>query len=181
MRKILGNQRGEVVTAVLIAVALGSLLVGLVLPKLNPFKAFERTAANKKASWTRQTEKSTPVLLTDKAGKAIATGTATERIYDTGIEQSVPAPTLGQRIGSFFFGLTTWGLLAVLASLLFFGGAPLVWLARKYFVIRQALKNTVVGIRQADAETFEKLKPALEANHDKRDKVVIDKIKAELH
>lgn len=175
------NERGEVATALLVAIALGSLILGLALPKLNPFKAFEKTAANKKASWTRQTEKATPVVLTDKAGKAVAVGTATEKIYDTGMESTVPKPTLGERIGAFFASLTTWGLAFVGVSLLFFGGAPLVWVARKYFVMKQALKNTVAAIREADNETYEKLKPKLAAAHDKQDRQVIDKLKTELH
>ncbi len=97
------------------------------------------------------------------------------------MEESTPKKTLGMKIGEFFANLTTWGLLFVGGSLLFFGGAPIVFVFRKYLIMKQALKNTVAGIRAVDAETYEKLKPALAENHDRQDKIVIDKIKTELN
>lgn len=176
------NERGAVEVAVVVAIAAGCLILGLIAPKLNPLGSlFQRDAANKKASWTRQIEKTKPVLLNDEKGRPVAIGTEIQRVYDTGKEDGTPAPTIGERIGGFFAGLTGWGLAFVGVSLAFFGGAPLVWVARKYFVMKQALKNTVVAIRDADNDTYEKLKPKLAAAHDKQDRKVIDKIKTELN
>lgn len=175
------NQKGEIATAVIIAIAMGSLLLGLVLPKLSPFKMFEKSAGNKKASFTLQKESSTPVLLESKDGKTVALGKKTELFYNTGMDESVPKPTLGERIGSFFFGLTTTSILTIIGGFLFFPIPFAAWGVRKYFGIKQALTNTVKAIRETDPTTYEALKPKLSAAHDKKDKVLIDKIKAEIH
>lgn len=179
------NQRGEVTTGIVVAIAVGTFLFGVIAStKLNPFKLFHKSAANKKASWTKQTEKSEPVLLFDKDKKAVAVGTKIEKIYDTGIEEATPKKTIGEKIGDFFAGLTTWGLVFVGVSLLFFGGTPIVWAWRKYAVVKDALKKTVQAIRDTKKEepqVYDKLKPKLAAAHDKRDRVVIDKIKTELN
>lgn len=174
------NQRGEIATATVVVIAAGALLLGILIPKFKPFSIFEKSAANKKASWTKQIEKSKPVAIKSEDGKVVAVGTEIERVYDTGMENTVPKQTLGEKIGSFFARLTTAGIAFVVVSLLFFGGAPLVWIARKYLVMKQALRNTVAGIRALDDETFNKVKPALAASQDKQDKVVIDKLKTEI-
>ena len=181
------NQRGEITLAILIAVAVGSLFVGMITPKISPFKNFfgsSDSAVGKKASYTTQVEKIKPkVYHLNKAGDVVIVNDV-ELSYNTGIDQNVPKPTLGQRIGSFFFGLTTWSIIFIIVSLLFFGGAPLLWIARKYFVMKQAAINTVAGIRELkskEPEAYQKLVPILAANHDKQDKVVVDKIKTELN
>ena len=177
------NQRGEVATLVVVGIAAVALLVGTIMPKLNPFNNLfgggHLDASKQTATWSRQDEIQTPVLL--KSGDAIAVGTKVERHYDTGTEEKPLALTFAQRIGKFFAGLTTWGLIFIIASLAFFGGAPLIWLFRKYSVIKQTLRSTIAAIRETDNETFEKLKPHLAEHHDRRDKKIVDKIKSELH
>lgn len=174
------RSKGEITTAAVILISVGSLILGLMAPKFNPFR-FERSSANKKASWTLQTEKTKPVLLTDKKGEAVAVGNEIERVYNTGKEEITPKKTLGEKIGEFFSRLTTAGLVFVVVSLLFFGGAPLVWVYRRYKTVKNALKNTVAAIREVDDETYTKLKPVLAANHEKKDRIVIDEIKKELN
>lgn len=173
---------GEVATALVVAIALGSLIAGYVLPKINPFKFFHSSsAANHKASFTLQKETSKPVLLQDSQGKAVAVGREVELTYSTGMEETVPKKTLGQKIGDFFAGLTTAGVGFVIISLLFFGGAPLIFVWRWGLKFKQALTTTVAGIRDLDKDTYEKVTPKLAAAQDKKDKIVIDKIKAKLH
>lgn len=181
------NQRGEITIVLLIAAMLGTAVVvglGPRLPLVNKlFK--EQTAAGRKASWTKQIEKSKPVALYDKNGNAVALGTEYERLYDTGIEQSTPKLTLGENIGKFFASLTTAGLIFVGVSLAFFGGAPLVYVARKYGDAKHALTKTVMAVREMkkdDPALFaEKIAPQLAAAHDEKDRKVIDKIKTKLN
>lgn len=176
------NSAGEIATALVVAIALGSLIAGYILPKINPFKYFHSdSAANKKASFTLQKETSKPVLLESKAGQPVAVGREVELIYSTGMEETTPKKTLGQKIGSFFAGLTTTGILFVVGSLLFFGGAPIIFVWKWGKKFKDALTTTVAGIRALDADTYAKVTPKLAAAQDKKDKVVIDKIKAKLH
>lgn len=181
------NQRGEITIALLIAAILGTAVVvgiGPRLPLVNKlFK--EQTAAGRKASWTKQVEKSKPVALYDKSGRAVALGTEYERLYDTGMEQVPVKLTLGEKIGNFFASLTMWGLIFVAVSLAFFGGAPIIYFARKYGDAKHALTKTVIAVREMkkdDPALFaEKIAPKLDAAHDDKDRVVIDKIKTKLN
>lgn len=184
-RKKLGN-KGEIATLTVLAIAAVALLVGTLAPTLNPFnsvfgKGAQPDASKQTASWTKQTEIQTPVLLETKSGDHAAVGTKVERVYDTGAEARPVKLTFGERIGAFFAHLTTWGVVFVIVSLVFFGGAPLVWLSKKYFDMKGAFKNTVAAIREVDHDTYEKLKPKLEAKHDKKDRKMVDKIKSELN
>lgn len=172
------NKRGEVLTVVLITIA-ATFIVTSLLPDLNPLKTLAPSgAARQEASWTRTSEK--PVILESKSvpGQAVV---AYERTYDTGAEVKTPKLTWQERVGRFISGLSMWSAIFILVSLLFFGGAPIVWVVRKYFVLRSAFKNTVAGIRETDDETFNKLKIHLAAKQDKRDKKIVDKLKSELH
>lgn len=179
------NQKGEVATAVVILIAVGSLFVGTIFPKFNPIKSLFKTDPTKhKASFAIQRETSKPVLLESSDGRHVAVGNEVELYYDTGEESTVPKKTLGERIGDFFANLTTLGLVFVFGSLAFFGGAPIVWIWRKYLTMKRALKNTVVGIKELkekDKEAFERLKPSLASAHDRKDKIVIDKMKTDLN
>lgn len=177
------NRRGEIATLTVVAIAAVALFLGTLAPSLNPFHGLfggQQSAANQKASWTRQDEIQKPVLLSSAGGVPIAVGTQVERHYNTGVDERPVKLTLGQRIGRFFAGLGTWGLIFIVVSLVFFGGTPIVWLFRKYTVMKHAFKNTVSAIRETDEETYAKLKPKLQAKHDKRDRQLIDKLKAEL-
>ena len=176
------NQRGEITTLVLVAVGLVSLLVGTLAPTLNPFNrlfgAGAPSAANQKASWTKQDEIQTPVIL--KAGDTVAVGTRIERHYDTGAEEKPVKLTFTQRIGQFFAHLSTLAFIGIVVSLVFFGGAPLVWIAGKFFKARAALTATVAAIEKMSTDEKEKLKVHLAATQDTHQKVYIAKLKSEL-
>lgn len=180
MRRI--GRRGEAVTLVLVGVAVAALVFAAV-PQLNPFRLFgaahtDSAAGKESSSFSKQSL--TPVILSSPQtpGQAVV---AYQQTYETGEAVKTPRLTLGQRIGRFFSGLTLWGVVFVIVSLAFFGGAPIVWLWRKYATMKAAFKNTVSAIRETDDETFAKIKPHLAAKQDKRDKRIVDKLKSELH
>lgn len=178
------SNRGEITTAIVLGIAAASLLVGTLLPSLNPFNNLfgniSPSAANQKATWTRQTEREKPVFYKVDAD-TVAVGAEVERTYDTGTDERPVKLTLGQRIGKFFAGLTLWGLIGIVVSLVLFGGAPIVWIARKYLIMKQAFTNTVAAIRDLPEDTYKNVTPVLAAKQDKRDKKIIDKIKMNLH
>lgn len=179
------NQRGEVVTIVVVAVA-AALLLGSLAPKLNPINWVTgngtSTVPMDKTKYDRKKIISEPVLLT--RGDHVAVGQRYEESYEKGEDSSERRATLGERIGGFFASLTAAGVIFVIISLLFFGGVPLLWLARKYFVVKHALTKTVMGIKKLkenDAVYYEQhVKPTLLQKHDKADSNVIDKIKSRL-
>lgn len=181
MLKQIKHIKGEVATALVILIAAGTFIIGGVLPKLNPLNLLSSHQSKKKTSFTVQKETSKPILLETKDGKQAFLGKETEYYYNTGKEEGTPKLSVGERIGNFFSHLTTFGLMFVLFSLLFFGGVPIVWVFKKYLVMKQALKRTVQAIRETDRDTYDKLKPNLESKHDRQDKQVIDKIKMELN
>jgi len=177
--------KGEVTVAIALGLAAVGLLIGTVMPNLNPFNRMfgshgTQSAAKQTATWTRQDEVITPKVVSLKDGQAVVVNQF-ERHYDTGTEETTPKLTIGQRIGNFIARLSTWGLIFIIVSLVFFGGGPIVWAFRKYTSVKDALKNTVAAIREADEETFSKLKPKLAEKHNKADKIIVDKIKSELH
>lgn len=181
MKRFWNEQRGEIATALIIVMVVGGVLVGaLGATKLNPFKLFQHDAANKKASWTKQVEKSEPVALYDKDGKAVALGTRFERVYDTGKEDSTPAPTYGQRVGAFLAGLTNFGLVALIAGILFFPGALATWGVKKYWDMRGVAKTIISGVKDAPPEAAEQVKQAIAVKQDKSQKQIVAKLKGEL-
>lgn len=144
---------------------------------LNPFQGITNppNAPKKMGSWEQTSE---PVIMgVDGSGKTII---GNKLSYRATAEETSPKQTIGQRIGSFFAGLSLAGILFVVASLVFFGGAPIVWLARKYFKAKSALVSTVKAIKEIPDEKFNEIKPALAANQDKSDKELIARIKAKL-
>jgi len=144
----------------------------------NPFKAISDppNQPKKMGAWEQTSE---PIILgTASDGKLVV---ANKLTYKASAEETEPKLTLGQKIGNFFSGLSMTGLLFILISLLFFGGAPIVWAVKKYFAVKNALRNTVKAIKEIEPEHFEWIKPTLAANQDKADKVIIAKIKGDLH
>jgi len=144
---------------------------------LNPFKGISDPpqAPKKMGSWEQTSE---PVVVGQLAdGKYLV---ANKLTYRAAAEETGEKLTLGQRIGRFFSGLSVAGLLFILASLVFFGGAPIVWVAQKYFAAKRALRNTVKAIKEIPTEQFEAIKPALSSNQDKADKELIARLKAKL-
>lgn len=175
------NRRGEVVTLVLVAVAVTALAVAA-LPALNPFRSLSGggdSASGKEASsFSKQVER--PIILSSPQvpNQAVV---AYERTYETGAKTFTPKLTLGQRIGAFFERLTTWGVVLVIVLLATGCITPAALIAWSRHTIRSAFKNTVSAIRETDDETFGKLKSKLAEKHDKRDKRIVDKLKGELH
>ncbi len=176
------NQRGEIATATIIIIAAGALIVGLLTgSNINPLSFFQKTASNKKASFSKQTEISTPVILKDGSGRAIAVGTKVENYYDTGMEDGTPILTYGQRIAKFFAGLTNLTLLIILACLILFPGATLLAMRNWGMKYYNTLKTTVKGIKEAPREAQDQVKSSLAVTMDKKHKVVIDEIKKDLN
>lgn len=143
---------------------------------MNPFHAIANPPSEPKkmGSWEQTSE---PVFVGTIDGKTVV---ANKTTYRATAEESTPRLTIGQRIGSFFSNLSFVGILFIVLSLLFFGGAPIVWVARKYFDAKNALKNTVKAIKEIPTDKFEAIAPTLSANMDKKDKALIAKIKASL-
>lgn len=184
------NQRGEVATLTVIAIAGVALLIGTLAPTLNPFNrlfgagASAQVAAPEKEAWKEQTRTTEPVTvgITPTGDKVVAFRTTEE--YKSGAAEHQRKLTFGERIGAFFAHLTTWGVVFVIVSLVFFGGAPILWLARKYLAMKQAMKNTVAGIRElkkTDMEAYTKATDHIAKKQDKSDNRIVDKLKAELH
>ena len=168
------RRSGEIATATAILIAVGVALVAFLYPKINPFNGAADLANRRSASATSTEE----IIRLSKS--APEHEVVIERRSATSDEVTDPKLTVGQRIGRFFAGVGTWGLVFICVSLLFFSGAPIIWAVRKYAVMKQAFKNTVAAIRETDEDTFAKLKPNLEAKHDRRDRQMVDKIKSEL-
>jgi hypothetical protein len=178
------NQRGEITVTLLGIAIVSALLIGIAVPSFRPFKNMfgkgDESAVGKKASFSTQVEKIKPKVFKMKDGEVVVVNDV-ELSYNTGTDQNVPKPTLGEKIGSFFFGLTSWMIIGIVVSLAFLGGTPIIWFWNRARIFKNTLKNTVAAIRGADEDTYQKLKPLLAAKQDKVDKVVVDKIKAELH
>lgn len=127
-----------------------------------------------------ETETRTPVAVgKDEAGN-IQVLDKIERTVNANLDTTPGKLTLGQKIGKFFAGLSFWGIIFVIVSLAFFGGAPIMWVARKFFKARAALKATVAAIENMNSDEKEKLKAHLAATQDTKDKAYIAKLKAEI-
>lgn len=176
------NQRGEVATATIIAIAAAALVVGLLTgSRANPFSIFQKSAANKKGSFTKQYETHTPVLLQSKDGKMVAVGTKVENTYETGMDEGPIVLTYGQRVAKFFAGLTNISLFGILIGLIFFPAATITAMWRWGKKYKDTLRTTVQGIRDAPPEAAAQVKVSLASAQDKKHKIVIDEIKKDLH
>lgn len=182
MKNKLSNNRGEVLTIVLVSVA----VLLLAAPKLNPINwitgSGTSTAPTEKSKYDRKKILSEPILLTK--GDHVAVGQRYEEVYEKGEDMRERKLTITERIGGFFTSLTTAGFAFVIISLLFFGGAPIVWIANKYFKMKGALVATVKGIKEVkvkDAQLYESIvKPSLLTKQDAAHSAIIDKLKTKI-
>lgn len=180
------NNRGEIATAIVILIAAGCLAVGTLAPKLNPINWITGNSTSsvpkEKSKYERKKFLSEPVLLSK--GDHVAVGQRTEELYEKGEDQSERKTTFGERIGGFISSMTVTSIVFILISLIFFGGAPIVWVAKKYFKTKAALTATISGIKEVkkkDPNLYENIvKPELLKKHDKADSKVIDKIKSQI-
>jgi len=145
----------------------------------NPFHALTAPSEpHKMAKWTQE-ETIRPRIVGKVDGDPVIANDI-DRRYIAGYDETPAKKTIGQRIGSFFASLSIWGLVFLGISLLFFGGAPILWLWAKFLKARTALKRTVAGIEELNAEDKEKVKESLCRTQDTSDKVYIANLKAEL-
>lgn len=126
------------------------------------------------------TEIRKPVLCGDVDGKQYV-AEEIERHYTTSKSVTQPKLTFMQKIGNFISNLSWTAVIFIVVSLVFFGGAPIVWAVKKYFGLRNAFKNTIAGIRDLPPEVYEKATDTLAKAQDTADKKLVDKMKAELH
>lgn len=190
------GQRGEALTIALVAI-IGTLVVASAIPSINVFgKIFGGGSSSVKApaeeAWKEQEQRTIPrtVGVTETGEKVIAFEQV--RTFRSGASKHPPKLSYGERIGEFFAGLTTFGVILCLALFLLFGITPAMivnWLkSRRLQRVEedrrrkdQALTNTVAALRGVDPETWVKIAPLLAARQDKQDKEQIDLIKAKLH
>lgn len=182
------NNRGEAVTLTLVAVAGIALLIGTIAPQINPFNAIfgQKPVQQEESTWTRRDEIHTPMLLESKSGEHGAVVLKSEYHYDKGTEKRPVKPTLGERIGGFFAKLSTGAIIFVVVSLVFFGGAPLIWVWRKYATMKASFKTVVAGIREIeDEDAYKKITKSIGVQQKatgkpEKHRKVIDKIKTEI-
>lgn len=127
-----------------------------------------------------ETETRTPVAVGKDAEGNIQVVDKVERTVSANLDTTPGKKTLGQIIGGWIAGLSISGLIFIVVSLVFFGGAPIVWVVGKFFKARAALKATVAAIEQMNAEDKEKLKIKLAQTQDTKDKEYVAKLKAEI-
>lgn len=100
-------------------------------------------------------------------------------LQETYYNQEVKKLTLGQRIGAFISGLSTWAILLTILGFILFPGATIGFLLSRLKVIGKALFQTVKGIqsaKQGDGKYLE----ALSNEHDEESLTEINKIRAQV-
>jgi len=147
----------------------------------NPFSGILRPPSEpRKIANYLQSEKQVPlkVGITPDGKDVIAY--ATERTYVANSSETPEKLSFIQRLGRWIGSLSLLAALFIMASIAFFGGAPILWAVKKYYTVKNALKNTVAAIDNIDPADFEKIKPKLAAEQDTTDKKLIAKLKAEI-
>lgn len=100
-------------------------------------------------------------------------------LHETHYNQEVKKLTLGQRIGAFISGLSTWAILLTILGLVLFPSATIGFLSSRLRVVGKALYQTVKGIqtaKQGDGKYLE----ALSNEHDQESLSEINKIRAQV-
>lgn len=145
---------------------------------LNPLASLSAPQPpHKVASWVQE-ETIKPVYVgKDAAGKDVV-ASEIHRTYTAGSDETPAKLTIGQRIGQFFGKLSLWGIVFVAVSLIFFGGAPIMWVFGKYLTAKHALLNTVEAIERMKSDDKEKFKSMLLQEQDTKDVNYIKKLKA---
>jgi hypothetical protein len=170
------NQRGFTGLEIAGVAALIGLLFFAVGPKLN---LFDNSAdpANRR---TAETLSGRDIVSITKAVSEVEgpVTVSVDRSVEASKEVTDPKLTAGQRIGRFFSGLGLWALLGLGLLLL----TPLGAVLWKLYTYRSAFKNTVAGIRDIDdKDVYEKATRCIAVSQNKRDKRLVDRMKAELH
>lgn len=127
-----------------------------------------------------QRETSTPVFVGMIDGKPVVAN-QTDRVYSTNQQVTEKELTFFQRVARFGWWLIIGIALFVFVSLYYFAGRPIVKLYQSYKDMKAALKNTVAAIKELPPTTYEEVTDALSKKQDKKDKVLVDQIKSELH
>lgn len=155
-------------------------LVVLLAPKLNPFSSAADLSNRRTASSISGKD---IVEITKQVAESEEPVTVRiDRSVDAHSEVTDPKLTLGQRIGRFFGGLSTWAVIGVLFAVFVLGISPAAILGWSRHVWRSAFKNTVAGIRDiSDDEAYKKVTQSIAIQQNKRDKKLVDKVKSELH
>lgn len=190
------GHKGEVLTIVAVTVA-ATLILSAALPSINLFgKIFGGGSTAVKApaeeAWKEQEQRTIPrtVGVTETGEKVIAFEQV--KTFRSGASKMPAKLTYGERIGEFFAGLTTWGIIILLVLFFAFGITPaavVTWIKNRKLKATeadlekrtQALRNTVAALREVPDDVWPKIKQLLEAKHDRQDKVIIDEIKKDLH
>lgn len=175
------NQRGEVATLTVVVIAvLSVLLAPLVLKGGNPF---DRSADPSNRRTASEVSGSDIVKITNQVAQSDRPLTVEiDRSVHASAEVTDPKLTAGQKIGRFFSGLGTWGLVMLFGGIALAIFTPLGGALWKMFTYRSAFKNTVAGIRDIDdPEAYQKAVRSIAVQQNKRDKQLVDKMKSELH
>lgn len=148
---------------------------------VNPFAGIASPPQEpKKIATYAQTEKQVPLKVGVTPDGKDVIAYATERSYTAGSTETPEKLGFLQRLGRWIGGLSILAVIFIVVSLAFFAGAPIVWLAKKYFAMKSAFKNTVKAIDEIPAEDYEKIAPKLKENMDEKDRLLVKKIKTEI-
>lgn len=174
------RKKGEALTVLLVAVA-GAFIVGTFIPQINPANWFKTTPNTYNANWDRGERTSTPKVAVFDDGK-VAVFNETKESYDKGSEKTTPKLTIMQQFGNWISNLSFFWFV-ILGFLLAAGVVtPAGIFAWSKHVWKSAFKNTVAGIREMpDKEAYEKVTTSIAKKQDRRDKKLVDKVKANLH
>lgn len=127
-----------------------------------------------------QTEKQVPLKVGVTADGKDVIAYATERTYTAGSNETVEQLSFMQRVGRWIGGLTGGAIIFIIVSLVFFGGAPIIWAMKKYYTVKNSLKKVVEGVdelAEKDKEAQDQLKTSLSMKMDTNEKKLIQKIK----
>ncbi len=172
------NQRGEIALALVVAIALGAAIIGFFGHKLNPFDRSADPSNRRTASALSGKD----IVKITHAAAASDLDVEIDRSFEVSREVTDPKLTLGQKIGRFFEGLSTWAVVAlfVLLALGIITPAGLIAWSRNAW--KGLAKRTVQGVRDIEDEaTYKTVTKAISKRHDKNDVKLVDKAKMELH
>lgn len=174
------NKRGEVLTYVLGSVLIAFIL-GTFIPDINPFHAMKPKPNTYSSDWDRGERRSTPKVAVFEDGK-VAVFHEIEESFDKGSEKTVPKLTVMQKVGEFFSNLSFFSFVTIIVVGVLIFATPLGRLLWSRHVWKSAFENTVAGVRDIDdREAYEKATRAIAIHQNKRDKRLVDVVKAKLH
>lgn len=173
------NQRGFTGLEIVAVVAIIG-VVAFVAPKLNIFNNSADPANRRTASAISGRDIVDITNAVSDSEKPVTVHI--DRSVEAKSEITDPKLTVGQRIGRFFGGLSTWAVLLIIGGLAAGVITPMGLLTWSRHVWKSAFKNTVAGIRDMDdEEAYKKATRSIAVQQNKRDKKLTDKVKSELH